>query len=376
MSESSPSHSLHVSDLSIKGFRAIKDLSIEGLGRVTLITGKNNTGKSSILEALRLFAWNGSPRTLQSILSSREEYVRKRESDGGQPEAKSLDFIMSLFHGFPPLASEVDPIEISASGRDQDAKLTMRITWFAGRTLEGGGRELTELRNEPSQEPDFIPGITLGTEESTRTHTLDRYFERASNTWLEQFRFSCVAVSPFSGQRTSVLGSLWDKIALTDDEEVVVAALKSMDHRISDLSMVGGEGFPGIRRAMVRAKGIPTPVPLRSFGDGINHLFAIILSLINARGGILLIDEFENGLHYTVHLDVWKMIFRLAQQLDVQVFATSHSWDAVESFQQAGAEVPEQAALVRLVQRKGNIVPTVFTEDELAIVTRDGIEVR
>ena len=126
----------------------------------------------------------------------------------------------------------------------------------------------------------------------------------------------------------------------------------------------------------MRSAGFRRPLPLRSFGDGLNRVFVIVLSLVNARGGILLIDEFENGLHHTAQLDVWRMIFRLARRLDVQVFATSHSWDALEAFQKAAAEVPEEGALLRLTNRNGNIIPTVFTEDELAVVTRHKIEVR
>ena len=101
-----------------------------------------------------------------------------------------------------------------------------------------------------------------------------------------------------------------------------------------------------------------------------------MLSLVNARGGLLLIDELENGLHYSVQLDAWRMIFKLARKLDVQVFATSHSWDAVETFQKAAAETPEEGALLRLTRRGDNIIPTVFVEEELSVATRHKIEVR
>ena len=77
-----------------------------------------------------------------------------------------------------------------------------------------------------------------------------------------------------------------------------------------------------------------------------------------------------------VQLDVWRAIFRLAKTLDVQVFATSHSWDAIEAFQKAAAETPEQGVLIRLTRKGDNIVSTLFREDELAVATRDGIEVR
>ena len=70
------------------------------------------------------------------------------------------------------------------------------------------------------------------------------------------------------------------------------------------------------------------------------------------------------------------MIFKLAATLGVQVFATSHSWDAIEAFQKAASETPEEGVLVRLARKGEDIVPTTFREEELRVATRDGIEVR
>jgi AAA15 family ATPase/GTPase len=115
---------------------------------------------------------------------------------------------------------------------------------------------------------------------------------------------------------------------------------------------------------------------LRSFGDGLNRLFGIVLSLVNAKDGFLLIDEFENGMHHTVQLDVWRGIFRLSKLLNVQVFATSHSWDAVETFQKAAAEDREEGLLIRLSKKGDEVIPTLFREGELAVAARNKIEVR
>jgi len=148
----------------------------------------------------------------------------------------------------------------------------------------------------------------------------------------EESRVQCVYVSPYGGEQTATLGGLWDSIALSDSEKDVVEALRIIEPEIAAVSMVGGEGTRQSRTAIVRSASFARPVPLRSFGDGLNRLFGIVLSLVNAKGGLLLIDEFENGMHYTVQHDTWRAIFRLAQALDVQVFATSHSWDAIEAF--------------------------------------------
>jgi hypothetical protein len=186
----------------------------------------------------------------------------------------------------------------------------------------------------------------------------------------------CVFVSPYGGERTSTLGVLWDKIALSDRENDVVEALRIIDPDISAVSMVGGEGPRQQRTAIVRSNHLPRPVPLRSFGDGLNRLFGIILSLVNAKNGLLLIDEFENGMHHSVQLDAWRSVFKLSRRLDAQVFATSHSWDSIEAFQKATAESPEAGVLVRLSRKGDDIVPSVFAAEELAVVTRDRIEVR
>lgn len=183
-------------------------------------------------------------------------------------------------------------------------------------------------------------------------------------------------MSPYGGERTATLGTLWDKIALTDNEKDVVQALRIMVGDVEAVSMVGGEGPRQTRTAIVRSGGFKRPVPLRSFGDGLNRLFGIVLSLVNAKEGLLLIDEFENGMHHTIQLDVWRAIFRLSEQLRIQVFATSHSWDAVESFQRAAAEDPAEGLLIRLSRKGDSVIPTLFREDELAVATREHIEVR
>jgi hypothetical protein len=186
----------------------------------------------------------------------------------------------------------------------------------------------------------------------------------------------CVFVSPYGGERTANLGPLWDKIALSDREKDVVEALKIIAPDIMAVSMVGGESQRQTRTAIVRSSGFKRPVPLRSFGDGLNRLFGILLSLVNAKDGFLLIDEFENGMHHTVQLDVWRGILRLAKLLNVQVFATSHSWDAIEAFQKAVGEDPEVGVLVRLTRKGDAVIPTLFQGKELAVATRDRIEVR
>ena len=373
---------LHFPDLSIQGYRGINDLSIPQLGRVTLITGKNNTGKSSVLEGLRLHAQNATPQVIRSVLAFREEFNRSGDEEERASDQDSPFTVSTLFNGYPLLSDKFAPVTILTSGKVHPMKLTMRVGWFSEEPDSEVNRRLVSKEGEFLGETEDVAALVVETEEGRRVHRLESFLRPGSPTrrfpqrHQDRSRMSCVLVSSFSGEGTNLLGSLWDDVVLADRQEDMIKALHIIDPRITSVNMVGGDGPSRNRTAVVSAKNIARPVPLRSFGDGLNRLFAIILSLVNARGGILLIDEFENGLHYSVQLDAWHTVFRLAQILDVQVFATSHSWDTIATFQEAASQTPEDGVLVRLTRRGDTIFPTVFAEHELAVVTRDKIEVR
>ena len=373
---------LHYPDLSIDGYRGFNNLSIPKLGRVTLITGRNNTGKSSVLEALRLHAQNATPHVVRSVLAFREEFNRTGDEDGRASDHDSPFNVSNLFNGHPLLTDKFGPITISTIGKGYPTKLTMRVGWFSEEPDSEGNRRLVSKEGEFFGETEDVAGLIVETEEGKRFHRLESFsrhippHRRFPQRSPDRARMPCIVVSSFSGEGTNSLGSLWDDVVLANRQEDMVKALHIIDPRITSVNMVGGDGPSRNRTAVVSAKNIARPVPLRSFGDGLNRLFAIILSLVSARGGILLIDEFENGLHYSVQLDAWNTVFRLAESLDAQVFATSHSWDTIAAFQEAASQTPEDGVLVRLTRRSDSIFPTVFVEDELAVVTRDKIEVR
>jgi len=372
---------VRISTLTIERFRSLRQLKLEGLGRVNLITGRNNTGKSSILEALRILASDASPPVLSSILRYREEDIGEAEETGRPVDVDSLSQLGNLFTGFPQISEIKEPIVLAANGGKRSMRLTISVGLFSEQREPDGSRRLVPQQAQLFPEAELMPALVMESGSVRKVLPLD-YLKRFARGRIfrgdlpEEPRLPCVFVSPYGGERTANLGSLWDKIALSDREEDVVEALKIIAPEIMAVSMVGGEGQRQMRTAIVRSSGFKRPVPLRSFGDGLNRLFGIVLSLVNAKDGLLLIDEFENGMHHTIQLDVWRGILRLSKLLNVQVFATSHSWDAVEAFQKASAEDPEEGLLIRLSRKGESVIPTLFREQELAVATRDKIEVR
>jgi predicted ATP-dependent endonuclease of OLD family len=95
-------------------------------------------------------------------------------------------------------------------------------------------------------------------------------------------------------------------------------------------------------------------------------MLQLALLAVRAEKGTLLIDEFENGLHYEVQPQVWRFLTTLAHELDLQVFATTHSLDTVRSFQQAAAEDPgDHHQLIRLDRQPDGLKAIVLNEEFL-----------
>ena len=107
---------LKIGSIALERFRAFQHLKIQGFGRVNLITGKNNTGKSSILEALRILTSDAAPSVIHDILHYREEDISESRDRVAAADVEALFQVSALFCGFPELSSGFDPIVIATNG--------------------------------------------------------------------------------------------------------------------------------------------------------------------------------------------------------------------------------------------------------------------
>lgn len=372
-----------IENIAVKGFRGFKELRVSGFGKVNLVTGKNNAGKSSLLEAVRILVTGGALDTLQAILNYREE---TNEAGEARRELVGLDFgpYRSLFTGFPDLSARSASFSIQATGLLPPSQSSLLATarWAVQQEDPERGTVRYRVVEDLFGDAPGVPALELAVGERRRVVPLYRrgLVRRPLGLSLGdsgQAPVRCVYLDPFSSRATGQLGVLWDAVALTDAQDEVLKALQLISPDIEGISMIGSDG-PRLlaRTAIVKSRQFDSPVPLRTFGDGVNRLFGIVLSLCNARNGVLLIDEFENGLHYSVQASIWATIFRLASEFNVQVFATTHSRDCVQAFQEAATESPQDGLLLRLTRQADTVAATVFDERELAIATRNDIEVR
>ena len=112
------------------------------------------------------------------------------------------------------------------------------------------------------------------------------------------------------------------------------------------------------------------------------RVLQLVLKVFPAKSGFLLIDEFENVLHFSVQEKVWELLFEMAQKPDIQVFATTHSWDCIESFAKTAIAHKDVEGVLFRVGRsakksnRGQVIATVFDEDALYNITQADVEVR
>lgn len=178
------------------------------------------------------------------------------------------------------------------------------------------------------------------------------------------------------------VGDIFDDVVLTDAEDQAVEAMQLIEPRVERLAVLqsrrashGGSARGGI---LLRMRGTDGRVPIGSVGDGMWRLLGLALTLARARGGVLLVDEIDTGLHYTVMQKMWTMIAERSKSLDVQVFATTHSRDCYESLSSiADSEaVPPGDLTIHRLESGNGMTSTQFSEHEVALVEERGLEVR
>ena len=364
----SNSKDLHLPDLSIKGFRGIEQLSIPRLGHVNLFVGKNGTGKTTLLEAIRVYAARGSWLVVEEILRRHNEVLETTDQDGSvRVEVPNWN---AIFHGrrnSPSGEILIGPV---------NNPLQIHLDWKGSNQSDAG--HLLESFADPTIHVSYC-GRTIDYHVGNRRNQTGAVGYGAEPSLQPTISYQSVGPSVLSNWE---IARLWDGVALTDDENMVVDALNLIfGEKVERLAVIGddtvGASRSSGRRPVVKTKAADRPVPLRSLGDGATRMFAAALALANSKDGFLLIDEAENGIHYSVQSDFWKMVMKTADVNNVQVFATTHSWDCFTGFAQAAADLGEEDVSFSRIERVGDQVRLMtYPVEDLEVAARQGIEVR
>lgn len=351
----------------LKNFRCFQSLALEPLERVNLIAGKNNVGKTSLLEAIFIFINPTNPESLLQVNSNRG--IAK----GGR--FKEIEEMRVFFFNQDINSS----IELQGSG-DNKVKRTLKIHFAEPEQFQIIRRSLSNNKNAPIRDNelhtlDVSPYEALVLDyQDEKTKKLSSYI--SNNILSAQSRGKnfplgiYLTTSTHSPQEDTQRFSNLERVGRQDE---VLTTLRLLEPRLQRLTLLVVDREPIIYGDI----GMSELVPLPLMGEGIGRLFSIILAIANAKGGTLLIDEIENGLHYSVLTDVWKAIADAARRAEAQIFATTHSLECIKAAHEAfEASDKYDFRYHRLERINDDIRAVTYDQETLATSDEMNLEMR
>ena len=355
-----------IKTLRIDRFKLFESLVIDNLSQITLIGGKNNVGKTSLLEAIFTFYDRGNPEvTLKQMAWRGVRTVAMTPEAMWAPIFK--DFEMSM------------PIDISVHEAKKKERLRIRLNSKYQKKLSvkkpyksGGPLQIdTDQLASPSVALDFI--YYLGGKEKGLAHMiidegqLGMHIEKMSLQKQITIFPSNIATSP--NEDAERFGRL--DIELRVDE--LIPIMQIIEPRLRSLSSVPQGNFSLIHGDI----GLPRKIPVPFMGEGISSLMSYILAILTNKNGIVLIDEIENGIHYSVLANVWKAICGAAKLNNCQIIITTHSYEAIEALQEAmNDENKSMFSYIRFDRIDDQIVPKYYDPNMLLSAFEQKWEVR
>lgn len=371
-----------INELLIKNYKNIESLHLTDLRLVNLIVGKNNVGKSNVLEAISLYINNWSLDSLLNILNKRKE--------------KTDDFLKATFNqsedmqlnNFAPILPNRDTNflkrnsnnEIVIGGNNHYLHFALMNAYYRidSGTVANRLYQLTPYTNRISKissNSEFVLSV-LDKDNNNSTASIEkndvslttRQLFRLTKSGLDYTNNTDGEIHPSQlinckSLSTDLAQQLWGEFSLTSKEQDILNALKLINDQIEDFNFVNIDGrIIPLVKILKETDGRQQYIrmPLSELGDGLVHVLNIVVALISCQDGVLLIDEAESGLHYTTQMKLWQMIFDLAARYNVQIFATTHSNDCVNAFAKNARS--NQAIMFRLNKSKNGIVAMPFSE--------------
>jgi AAA15 family ATPase/GTPase len=376
--------------LKIEGFRGFQNFEMANLGRINLLVGKNNSGKTSILEAIQfLYVQNNLDIFLETI-SYRGEF------SWSESNRTKVFEICHLFPGHEIIPSKEIIIIGSRESHQESVTISVKsipiqLSLFSDKNDdlnndnifddEEWNKLLLSIRWSQSQKPielELLANGTLARDSIRRMASLSRISHKIGIDNKIELRF----LTPFS-LTSSDMAALFDNIVLSPLEDLIIESLKIIEPKIERIASIGSGKYStanklGVRGGfLIKIKNHDQPIPIGSLGDGFWRMLGLVLAMVNLENGILLVDEIDSGLHFTVMTDMWKVVWETAKRLNIQVFATTHSRDCWQSLAELIIEekiADNEITIQRIDKDKEKAVS--FNTRQIYLASERDIEVR
>ena len=364
-------------NLRIKNFRLFDDLEIGELKRINLLAGRNNTGKTAVLEAMYLLASVGNPKRAVEVKG-----IRGISEASGAPGRVPTSYWKPLFSQLnmqrtieiSGTHSHLGLLELAISLERRDTSETPEPYLFPTRQVAQGvadnAQEAISLGlGEKLADPW---ALHLSWDTATKRKTSDmRVTEDGHKSVSTELGIPLQAIylslGPGNAQEDAVrLGQLRAR----KKGDLLTKALQVVEPSLESVEDNSATGTPMILGDI----GLPELTPLSAMGEGVTRIARIVLATSVVPGGVVLVDEIENGFHHSVMNKVWSVVEEAAQQFDAQIIATTHSYECLMAAHDA---LGEEWRFHRLDRTKeGSSKCVTFDTERVEAAIRHWLEVR
>lgn len=333
-------------EVTIEGLRGINHLKIEDFRQVNLFVGKNNCGKTTILEALFLLVGAANAELPLRIntyrnLTYKDEVTIDENLWRVLFNNLNVDSYIKISGEFEKPEEKGDLV-IKSDRRSvstikfKEKKSSIEEDFSGGLpVIDGLILEYSFTKDRDRKPTKVTTKIVVGSQGVEVERPRD-YKESRNGVFLNQ-------------KTIGLIGEWFDNVQIKKRIERVVKVLQQIEPSLRDLSL----GSNGIVYCDI---GLDRLVPVYVMGDGMFRLLGIILAISDMQNGVVLIDEIENGFFYTSQELLWNAIFESAREFNVQIFATTHSMECVKAFSSSYSRIDQGNDSIRLyrIEREGD----------------------
>ncbi len=351
--------------LTIRNFRGFSSLEIPQLARFTLLGGGNNVGKTSILEAVFLYL------ARMNALS----FVTLQQFRGLNELPLDLNAMWAPFF-FRHNLSSVISIDTKFGIRSENLKISYQSSYLPKIKSQPGSQGIPVVRTNQSASPAHV----LKTEAMAGDHLMQRSYLIMDSGGLrleiEQAELTNVAGVFIPSRAIANIREDALRFGMLDvknKSSEIMEFVKIVEPRLVGLSAVAiGNGT-----VIHGDVGMGVKMPIYYMGDGVVRVLGTILAIASTGGGIVMIDELGNGIHYSILSRYCEAISAAAEKYNVQVIATTHSYELLrEAHKGVANRKADDFAYIRIDRSGDDAVAKRYNYEVLGAASEQGWEVR
>ena len=328
-----------IESIEIKNYKVLDSIEVENLAQINIFVGKNNCGKTSLLEAIFLNFQPSNPMNIVSVVSN---FIRQI-----QVSHDNLDYFFNQL-------DMTKPIKITSSYNHQ--KMHLQIT--------------------PKTTNDFTQILPNDINPNDINMDIDKVLDKKTGAYITglnfdiQFNGSPAVRSSFDIRRNNInnviqvdypsfsgmifpshmalmdAASILARLRILKKEQELLAYLQIFDEKIQGIEVINGE-------IMIDLADMPKKISLNTMGEGLKKYLAILASVIVGEYKYICIDEIENGLHFESMHKLLESVIKLAQKTDIQLFVSTHSYEFLEILNAISTDNQyEQIAIFNIARTK------------------------